>query len=104
MAARSGARADGAVSTRARSRMPPFRIRRQAIGKSHGAELVEGAGVDVALEVDDLADRLPVVHPTPAIEFRFARQVEAELRIGVLQTQQVPALLLAHTQRHGFAA
>src|SRR5580704_401060 len=77
---------------------PPRRITRRAAW-NHAPQLVQRARIDRAFEVDDLADRLPVVHPAPAIEFGLGCGVESERHRLALQLQQEPVLLLTHTYR-----
>src|SRR5258706_8499298 len=97
----SGACAGGAGGDGTGLLVPPVRIRRQAAGKCRRTQLVQRTRVDPALEVDHFADRLPVIHPPPAVEFRLAGQVEAKLRLGMPQAPQGPALLLPDTQPLG---
>src|SRR5258706_3373457 len=99
----SGACAGGAGGDGTGLLVPPVRIRRQAAGKCRRTQLVQRTRVDPALEVDHFADRLPVIHPPPAVEFRLAGQVEAKLRLGMPQAQQVPALLLPDHKPPGIA-
>src|SRR5258706_15016391 len=95
----SGACAGGAGGDGTGLLVPPVRIRRQAAGKCRPTQLVQRTRVDPALEVDHFADRLPVNHPPPAVEFRLARQGEAKTRLRMPQAQQGPALPLPRTQR-----
>src|SRR5258706_1660043 len=99
----TGACAGGAGGDGSGFLVPPVRIRRQAAGKCRRTQFVQRTRVDPALEVDHFADRLPVIPPPPAVEFRLAGQVEAKLRLGMPQAQQVPALLLPDAQRLGIA-
>src|SRR4026207_2592863 len=63
------------------------------------AELLESTDVHVALEVDDLAHRRPVVDPFPAIELGFGGDVEAQQVLPTQEAQQEPELLLPDAQR-----
>src|SRR5688572_26011488 len=63
---------------------------------------MKGAGIDLALEINDLAHRSPVWHPAPAIEFRLCGGIEAEFVFIAGETQKEPALLLPDA--HGLGA
>src|SRR4026208_2020894 len=63
------------------------------------AELLESTDVHVALEVDDLAHRRPVVDPLPAIELGFGGDVEAQQVLPTQEAQQEPELLLPAAPR-----
>src|SRR6056297_4095757 len=78
---------------------PPARLRRRPLGEQVGGQLEQSPGVDPALEVDDLVDRPPVIHPAPAVELGRMAQVEAQPLLGGDETQQEPALLLADADR-----
>src|SRR5512139_2883333 len=57
---------------------PPRRRRRRAVvGERERPELVQRAHVHGTLEIDDLLDRPPVIHPATAIEFGLGAEIEA---------------------------
>src|SRR5690554_1893094 len=78
----------------ARSRPP-----RSALREQQRRELAECAAVHATFEKDYLAERLPVVYPTPAVEFRLLAGVEAKAVFAVDQPQHEPDLLLADAHR-----
>src|SRR5690606_25885461 len=61
------------------------------------AQLLERQPIDVALEVDDLANRVPVGHPAPGVELRLGPSIEADMVLLAHQAQQKPLLLLTDT-------
>src|SRR5580658_2492952 len=85
--------------------VPPDRqLRRLAIGEGERGELGECARIHRALEVDDLAHRLPPGSPAPAIELRLAGPAEIEAHILRGESQQEPTLPLADAKRPLVAA
>src|SRR5260221_2977456 len=75
----SGACAGGAGGDGTGLLVPPVRIRRQAPGKCRRTQLVQRTRVDPPLGVDHFADRRPVIHPPPPVEFPLPGQVETKL-------------------------
>src|SRR5688572_9317147 len=85
---------------RAEALAPPRWIRRQALRERVRAQFVQGTRVDPALEIDDVVDRVPPVHPAPAVELRrLLGRVEAQCRIPDPEFQEIPALLLSDAER-----
>ena len=74
-------------------------IRRQALGPRQRRQLMQRPHVHRPLEIDDFLDRLPVVHPAPAIEFGLVGEIEADAGFVGCEPQQEPALLLPDAQR-----
>jgi hypothetical protein len=68
-------------------------------GKHQPAELAQRAQVDPPLEIDHVVDRLPPVHPAPAVELGSIAAIEAHALLVGHQPEQEPALLLADTHR-----
>ena len=51
-------------------------------------ELLERHAIDIALERDDLAQRIPITHPAPVIKFGAPAIIEAHLCILTEHAQQ----------------
>lgn len=62
-------------------------------------QLEQGSRIDPALEVDHFVDGSPVIDPTPTVELRRRRQVQAQTLLAGQESKQEPALFLADTDR-----
>ena len=77
---------------------------RTRLGKDQRCQLLQGPLVDAPLEIDDIAHRLPVLHPAPVVELRLVTAVETKVAFVALHAQEKPALFLPDAQRLGVAA
>lgn len=60
--------------------------------------------VDTAFEGDHLAQRMPIVHPTPAVELRSIAAIQLDRLIVANQTQHEPHLFLTDANRFAVPA
>src|SRR5579862_7778741 len=80
--------------------VPPARqLRSLPLREGERREFGERARVDRALEVDDLAYRLPPARPAPAVELGLIGPPEIEPHVIIRELQKKPALLLPDAQR-----
>ena len=80
-------------------RLDLLKLPLNAVRIENRCEFVQGLGIDIALEVDDLVDRIPVLDPFPVVKLGLFRVVQAEIRLVAENTKQEPALFLADADR-----
>src|SRR5579864_2655528 len=77
---------------------PPCRIRWQPARECRRPKLMQRPRIHRAFEIDDFADRLPVVDPAPTIKFRLRGRIESKRNLFLTQSQEKPVLLLPQTK------
>ena len=71
---------------------------RRAFRIEEGGQLFERLLVDVAFEVDDLVQRLPISYPTPGVELGLGARIEAKDILAAVHPEHEPYLLLADAE------
>src|SRR5690554_5208828 len=61
--------------------------------------MIERTQIDITLEIDHVLERIPEIHPLPAIEFRALGMIQTNIGLIGDQAQQEPDLLLTDAQR-----
>ena len=86
-------RNSGGIMQRWRDRLAPRHL------PCERRQMVQGTGIDPALEGDHVVQRVPEIDPAPVVELGLLGQVQAQVGFLAGDLQQEPDLLLADADR-----
>ena len=67
-------------------------------------QVMQGMGVDHALEIDHMFQRIPKINPAPVVELRGIGQIQLQMMLFSSELEQKPDLFLADTDQPVVAA